>query len=604
MKLVEVVFDIPFERSFFYLYENEINNFVRVLAPLGKKNRRGFVISVKEISQKENEFKFIKKIYDENPMINNENFEFLKIIARKYCVSFGQVIFSIIGNLPLKYFKKISKVEKSSHSQLFQKFEKKIYLYQSREEKLEFYIDLVKQTNGSILLLFPEISMIEYYYQGIKENTKKKVLKYYGEIEKKERMENYLEVLNSKNLIVIGSRISVFLPFSDLNIIIVDSYIDNSYREKKYPKYNAVDVAEERCKFLNIPLFLTSYTLSVNDYFEIKNKKAILIDKRSFEGIPEIYILDKRWEQIDKSLDFLTKFSVSLLEETVLRGKKVGIVHNRKGRTKTFKCEKCDHVLRCKKCSSILILNEKNKLYCKYCKTSEDFLKRCPNCGSKNIIERIIGIEKIYRKLKETYPDIKIQKFTAEEKNIEKEVNIIVGSPVLKNILSEFDFGLIIFPHAESFFNIPEYNSEEIFFFIVNEFIWRLKNKNAKIIIQTKNPNFEIFVFLKTKKYEIFYEKELKIRQILGYPPFSNIIVIELPVKKSPTLENRVNLLKNTIEQNRYEILFSDFIYEKKNKKIFKIIFKVKKGENLPYNEIMNLKEKIDFKIEINPPII
>ncbi|MCM8785028.1 MAG: primosomal protein N' [Candidatus Omnitrophica bacterium] len=603
MKLVEIVFDIPLERSFFYLYEKEINNFVRVLTPLGKKNRKGFAINVKD-TEKENDFKFIKKVYDESPLINNEDFEFFKIIARRYCISLGQVIFSIIGNLPLKHCKKKLEIEKTLSTQLFQKFEKKIYLYQSKEEKLEFYIDLIKQTNGSLLFLFPEISIIEDYYQMIEGKVEKKVLKYYGEMKKKERMERYLEILNNKNLIVIGSRISVFLPFLDLSAIIVDSYIDSSYREKKHPKYNAVDVAEERCKFLNIPLILTSHTLSINDYFEVKNKKITLFDKRSFEGTPEIFILDKKWEQIDKNLDFLTKFSVSMLEETILKGKKVGIIHNRKGNWKTFKCDNCDHVLRCKECSSILILNEENKLYCKYCRTSENFVKKCPNCRSKNIIERIIGIEKMYRKLKDVYPDFKIQKFTAEEKNIEKESDIIVGSSVLKNILDIFDFGLIIFPHAESFFNIPEYNSEEIFFFIVNEFICRLKNKNAKIIIQTKNPNFEIFTFFKTKKYEIFYEKELKTREILGYPPFSDIIAIEIPVKRSPTFENRVNLLRDIIERNKFEILFSDITNGRKNKKFFKIIFKLKKDEKLPYDEIMALKEKIDFKIEFNPLII
>ncbi|MCM8766919.1 MAG: primosomal protein N' [Candidatus Omnitrophica bacterium] len=603
MKLVEVIFDIPIERSFFYLSENDINNFVRVLAPLGKKNRKGFVISVKDI-EKENDFKFIKKVYDESPLINNENFEFFKIVARKYFISLGQVIFSLIGNLPLKYYKKKLVVEKISSNHLFQKFEKKIYLFQNKEEKLEFYIDLIKKTNGSLLFLFPEISTIEDYYQAIKENIEKKVVKYYGEMEKEKRMEGYIEILNNKNLIVIGSRISVFLPISDIGSIVVDSYIDNSYREKKHPKYNAVDVAEEKCKFLNIPLILTSHTLSVNDYFGVKNKKITLFDKKSFEGTPEIFILDKKWEQIDKNLEFLTKFSVSMLEETILEGKKVGIIHNRKGSWKTFKCDNCDHVLRCKKCYSILILNEENKLYCKYCKTSENFLMKCPNCGSKNIIERIIGIEKIYRKLKDVYPDFKIQKFTAEEKNLEKESDIFVGSPVLKNLLDKFNFGLIIFPHAESFFNIPEYNSEEIFFFIVNDFIWRLKNKNAKIIIQTKNPNFEIFTFFKTKNYEIFYEKELKTRQILSYPPFSDIVVIEIPIKRSKTFENRVNLIRDIIEQNKLEVLFSDITNGRKNKKIFKIILKIKKDEKLPYDEIMDLKEKIDFKIEVNPTII
>jgi len=603
MKLVEVIFDIPLERSFYYLYEYEINNFIRVSAPLGEKKRKGFVINVNDLLEKRSEYKLIEKIYDINPLITEEIFEFSKIISEKYYVSSGQIIFSIIGNLPFKYEKKFSE-KKEKDSLLFtQKFKKEIFLFGDENEKLNFYLDLISHNRGSLLFLFPEISILKDYYMKIKESTERKVIEYYGEMDKKERMNNYIEVLNSFDLIVLGTRISTFLPFKDLSLIIIDSYIDASYREKKHPKYNVVEIAEERCKFQNIPLILTSHSLSICDYFEIKKKKVYLVDKRNFEETPEIFILDKRWDEMDKNLDFLTKFSVSLIEETVLKGKKVGIIHNRKGTSKTFKCSNCGHVLRCKKCNSILILNEENKLYCKYCKIFENFIKKCPHCKSREIIERMVGIEKIYKELKKTYPDFKIQKFTAEEKLIEKGVDIFVGTHVIKNILDEFDFGLIIFPHADSFLNIPEYNSEEIFFFILNDFIFRLRNKNTKIVIQTKNPNFEIFTSLKTKNYEVFYEKEIKTREIVGYPPFSDIILIEIPVKRSPAFENKVNLLRKIIENSNLEIIFSDIVDDKRGKKKVKMILKAQDDKRLDYKEVMDIREKLDFKIEINPPV-
>ncbi len=601
MKLVEVVFDIPIEKKFLYLCEDEIFNFVRVYAPLGRKKRHGFIISIYDEINKNEEYKLVEKIYDTTPLINNEIFNLCKIISKRYYLSLGQTIFSIIGNFPLNYEKIKAKETPDELFLTSTSFKKEIHLFENEKERLNFYFDLIEKTNGSIILLFPEVEILEKFFRKIKRVFKKKILKYYGEMNKKERFENYLRSIYEKNLLIIGTRVSVFLPLSDLSLIIVDSYTENSYREKKYPKLNAIDVAEIRCFERGIPFILTDYTFSVNDYPEIKNKKTLIFDRRNFENLPEIMIFNKKWDQMNKNINFLTNFSLSLTEETVLSGRKVGIIHNRKGSWKTYKCENCGHVLRCKKCNSILVFFKKNKIICKYCKIPEE-IKKCPDCGSKKIIERIIGIEKIYKTLKEYYPDFKIQKFTAEEKKLEKDTDIFVGTQIIAKILDKFDFGLIIFPHVDSFLNIPEYNSEEIFFLTINEFIWKLKEKNAKIIIQTKNPDFKIFTSLKTKNYEIFYESEIKARKLVDYPPFSDIILIEIPFKKSSVFENRVNLLKKIIEKSGLEIIFSDLVI-KRNKRKLKIILKSKNDKRLNYEEIMEIREKLDFKIEINPSV-
>ncbi|MCM8786142.1 MAG: hypothetical protein NC899_07935 [Candidatus Omnitrophica bacterium] len=603
MKLAKVIFDIPIEKEFYYLCDDNIKNFVRVSAPLGNRNRYGFVISIEENINKDTDYKWIKKIYDEIPLINEEVFNLCKIISQKYYSSLGQTIFSIIGNLPLKYEKlKIEEMQEDLFSSLTD-FKKEIQLFDNEKDRLDFYVDLIEKTDGSVILLFPELEILEDAFEKIKKRTKKDILKYYGEMKRKEKFKNYLKTISKKKLVIIGTKVSIFLPLRDLNLIIVDSYTNPSYNEKKYPKFNGVELAKIRCFEKKIPFIITDYTYSVKDYYEIKNKKAILIDKRDFQNLPEVIIIDKKWDEIDKNISFLTKFSSSLIEETVLKGRKVGIIHNRKGNWKTFKCENCNHLLRCKICNSIVVLSEENKLICKYCRfIFENQLRKCPNCGSKRIIERIIGIEKIYKTLKNLYFEFKIQKFTAEERKIEKRTDIFIGTTIISKILNKIDFGLIIFPHADSFLNIPEYNSEEIFFYIVNDFIWKLKNRNSKIIIQTKNPNFEVFISLKTKNFEIFYENEIRTRKLVGYPPFSDIILIEIPIKKSSKFEKKVNLLKKIIENSKLEMIFSDIV-DKKNKKEFKIILKSDKGKRLNYKEIMTLKEKLDFKIEINPQI-
>ena len=602
MKLAKVIFDIPVEREFFYLCGDNLKKFTRVLVPLGNKRRKGFVIEIEEEIKKDIEYKWIKKVYDASPLINNEIYQLSRILSQKYYCSLGQIIFSIMGHFPLKYnFEFESKKE-----ELFQNqsgFKKEIYLFDNEKEKFDFYIELIEKTKNSLIIMFPEVSIVEKFFALIQGKVNKKILKYYGEMERRERFINFLTSLKEKNLIITGTRISIFLPLSDLSLIVIDSYTDPSYKEKKYPKFNSVEVAETRSILRNIPFILTSYTFSVNDYYEIKKNKVILVDKRDFNKLPEILIINKKWNEIDKKTEFLTEFSSSLIEETILKGKKVGIIHNRKGNWKTFKCENCGHVLRCKNCNSMLILTGENKLFCKYCRVSENIIKKCLKCGSKKIIERVVGIEKIYRILKGLYNDFKIKKFTAEEREIKNDIDIFVGTIIIKEILNQFAFGAIIFPHADSFLNTPYYNSEEIFFIILNEFLWKLK-KDTKLILQTKNPNLEIFNSLKNKNFNEFYEKELKMRELLGYPPFSDIIVIEIPVKKSKFFENRVNILRKFIENSDSQILSSDIVDNKKGGKKLKIVFKIKKNKELDFEKIMEIKEKLDFKIELNPEII
>lgn len=600
MKIVNVVFDIPLERSFYYLCDEEIFNFVRVRVPFGKVRRTGFIIDISDKFEKEIEYKRVEKIYDRKPLISEEIFKLCKSISRKYYIPLGQVIFSIVGNFPLRYKREDRKEKRDELFKDLLFFKKEIYLFDNENEKIDFYVDLINKINGSIILLSPEVSTVEEIFNKIRGKIDKEVIKYYGEMRKKERFENYLKAIEGERFVIIGTRISLFLPLSDLSLIIVDSHIDPSYKEKKHPKINFVEIAEERCLLRNIPLFLVSHTFSIKDYYEMKNKKIRIIDRRKFEKLPQIIVVEKKWDEIDPNTGFLTKLSTSFIEETVLSGKKVGIIHNRKGSLKTFKCEECGHVLRCKICNSILIFSEENKMFCKYCKKIFEFIEKCPNCGSKKIIERIIGIEKIYRILKKTYPDFKIQKYTREEKKLQ-DSDIFVGTKIISKILNRFDFGLIIFPHADSFLNLPEYNSEEIFFFIVNEFLWKM-DKNSKIILQTKNINLEIFNSLKYKKFESFYEKEISIRKMVEYPPFSNIFLIEIPFKKSHSFENRVNILRKIIQKSNPEILFSDMVFDKRKKKI-KIVAKLDKENKFDFERLMEMREKLDFKIEINPEV-
>lgn len=599
MKIAKVVFDIPIEQSFAYICEEETNKFVRVLVPFGNRDEIGFIIDFEE--KKLNfEYKKIKKIYDKKPLINDEIFDLVCRVSKKYYSSLGQTVFSIIGSLPKKYSLELEESEIEFLLPV-QEYKKEIYLFSKLDEKIEFYTRKINNSIGSVILLVPEVYGINFLLKELDQRIKKRILKYFGEMTKREKLYSYLQTLNYGKLLVIGTRSAIFLPVQDLELIIIDSYIDSSYTEKKTPRYNVIEVAEERAIKRKIPLILVSHSISLQDYLNAKEKKISVIDKRKLMEIPEVIIVEKKPIYMDKKISFFTSLTSSLLEETLLRGKKVGIIHNLKGTNKTYKCEKCGYILRCKKCNTPLVLiDNENFLTCRYCKNKEKIMIECTKCRSKKVIERIIGIEKIYKVLRDTYKDFRVEKFTSEIKEI-KESDIYVGTTIIKKILNIFDFGLIIFPHADFFLNIPEYDSEERFFYLINDILFCLKNRESKILIQTKNPNFELFQSLKIKDFKIFYEKEIKTRKVVDYPPFSKILLFEIPLKKSLSFEKRLIELKKVIAKCHGEIIHTDFT-EKKGTKIMKIVTKIK--EKMPeYYKIMELKNKMGFKIETNSGI-
>ncbi len=597
MKIVEVVFDIPVCKKFEYAVDGEIYPFVRVLVPFGKTKRVGFVVNVKEGKDNYENLKSVIKIYDKNPLINSHLFSLSEFISERFVSSIGQAVFSIIGTLPLKMpsfkIKEISEKKEMS--------EKKVVVFKKEKEKEKFYLKIIKEKlkDGSVLFLTPEIEIAKNYFNLFKEEIDD-IFLYYGEMKKKEKGEKWSKIAECEKKLIIGTRIGIFLPAPDISAIIVEDATNQAYQEKQTPKYETEEIVKFISDKTGATLFLCENCLSLRHYLEIEkgNFNKIVIGERKEEK--KIYILKLRRKLMDKTITFLTKEAVSLMEETILRDKKVAIIHNRKGKGKILICEKCNYKFICKNCSSLLTLSEdRKKLFCKYCKNYFDFDKKCPECGSKKIIFKVYGIEKMMNLLEETYKNLKIVKYTGEIKNVEDDFNIVVGTSVIEEIIGRYKWGLIIFANADFYLNLNDFAAEEKFFIMVNNLLSKIEN-SVEIIIQTGSPELEIFKSLKELKEEIFYRKELKIRKQIGYPPFSRILKIEIKGSKKSPLERRKKEVEQILKENNMEIIYSgqSFPPAVGKKQIWKFLVKIKDG--IPDK----LKEIIDGKFitaEVNP---
>ncbi|MGI6596018.1 MAG: replication restart helicase PriA [Candidatus Ratteibacteria bacterium] len=607
MKIVEVAFDIPVDKTFYYLpgkFSDNIQQGVRVRVPFGRQNKTGIVVSVKNRVNIEGDYKEIIKVYDDIPLLQEEHFSLASVISEKHFSSLGQALFSMIGGLPLKYSASVGadlllkRVMKPSH----QNYSKKYLVFPKDEERKEVYGDIVKLLqSGSVLLLFPEVSIAEEYHKMFSDAYGERVVLFHSELTTTEKINAWFNMMLGTNFIILGTRISIFCPAPDLRTIILDKGNDPSYREQRSPKYNASEIAELRCKSHDIPFIIGETALSVGARLDILDGKATY-EAYNKENLPSVHTIFMNQKTTDKRISFFAWDTLSMFEETLLKDGKVAVLHNRKGSSKILKCEKCEHGVTCNTCNYGMVLSDDGKdLLCRFCKTAVPFNKKCPSCGSKKIGERVYGIEKIHKVLKEFYPDLGIIKFMGGMTDIAGNFNIAVGTSAIKKILKINKFSLLIIISGESFLNIPDYNSEEKFFIMTNEMRGLINNPDCKILIQTRSPNLEVYKALIENNSDIFYERELSIRKQLLYPPYSEMIKLEIKGVKKSAFERKKETLESFIKEKGYELFYSgpSFPPVKKGQGMWKYLLRFK--ESFDRKEIKRIAYETGATVESNP---
>ncbi|MCM8820595.1 MAG: primosomal protein N' [Candidatus Omnitrophica bacterium] len=605
MKIVEVAFDIPVDRTFDYLpgkFSQSIYKGVRVRVPFGSQKKVGIVVSIKDVKHTDrSNYKSILAVYDRVSLLNDELFKLAGFISERYFSSLGQALFSMVGGLPLKYPSPPEYSSQYEADSIFQNYRKKYLIFLKDIKRKDIYVNIINSVkDGSILLLFPEVSIAEEYYREISSIFGDRVVLFHSELTKNEKIMIWLKMIKEKGLVIIGTRIAGFSPVQDIKTIVVDRGNDPAYSEQQTPKYNACEVAEFRCRLLKIPLFIGESAISIKEYIDIR-KEDVSIESFNGKGQPSVYTVFMSRKTVDKELSFLVTDTISMLEETLLRKGKVAIIHNRKGSSKILRCEECEYKFPCNICGYPMTLSDDGKsLLCRFCKTIIPFDKICPSCGSKKVGERVYGIEKIYRRLKEYYPDFRIAKFTGGME-ITDEFDIIIGTSAVKKILGTYKFSLVIIINGESFINIPDYNSEEMFFIMLNEMRSMIDNPECKILIQTRNPNLEVYRALVENNPEIFYSRELSIRKQLCYPPFSKIIKIEIKGAKKDVFEHKKRLIEDHIKEKGYELFYSgpSFPPVKKGKGVWKYLLRFK--DVFERQDIRKLAYEVDATVEVNP---
>lgn len=483
-------------------------------------------------------------------------------------------------------------------------------------------IEDVIKNNKTAILLVPEISLTP---QIIKRFTSyfSNIAVLHSGLSDGEKYDEWRKINEGKVNIVIGARSAIFAPLKNIGVIIIDEEHSQTYKQENNPRYNAIDIAKERCKYHNCPLILGSATPSLESFARAKKNVYKLLElKNRYNNntMPKVEIIDMN-KEFKKASGYFSNALIDQIKETLERKEQVILFLNRRGYSSFLTCSSCGYVEKCPNCDiSLTYHKSSNMLRCHYCGYATKRKKLCPKC-QEEFKDYGIGTEKVEEELKSLIKDAKIIRMdvdTTTTKNahskiinsfLEEKYNILVGTQMIAKGLDFPNVTLVGVLNADIGLNFPDFRSSETTFSLLNQVLGRSGrgNKEGKVLIQTFNPEHYAITYTKNHDYLGFYNEEMKIRKILKYPPYYYICLIKI-ISKDYNLASKssydvVNYLKQNIKN---EIILGPSVcnvFKLNNNYRFQIIIKYKDVNNI-LEYLTNIEHhyfnKKDIKVEID----
>lgn len=426
--------------------------------------------------------------------------------------------------------------------------------------KTEIYIHLIAyvlRQGNQALYLVPEIALTTQLTHRLQKVFGDKVIIYHSKFSDNERVDIWKRMLSTPEpCVVIGARSSVFLPFSNLSLVIVDEEHESSYKQQDpAPRYNARDAATVLASMYGAKTLLGSATPSVDTYHKASTGKYGLVTlSERYEGVqlPTIEIIDMNLARRKRETDgtFATR-TRSLANEALTRNEQVIFFLNRRGYAPMALCKQCGWVPKCENCDVSLTYHRRfNQLICHYCGATHPLPNVCPACKEPGVEVVGYGTERVEDEVTAAFPDAKISRLDLDttrnkdgyENIIEdfskRRSQILVGTQMVTKGLDFDGVSLVGVINADSIINFPDFRSNERAFNMLEQVAGRAGRRNTRgiVAVQTTQPSNPILTHLANHDYYGFYEMEIEERQRYNYPPFTRLIYIYLKHRDNDTL--------------------------------------------------------------------
>ena len=564
-----------------------IGDFVEV--PFGKTKIIGVVWDNFEKNQNKN-FK-IKKIIRklEIPKLKKKTINFLNWFSEYNIVPKGMALkLTLLSGRPVKkldneFYKDFPFKLKKNSFEL--NVEQKESLKEMNNMNKKFNVHVLQGTTGSGktivyfetlkhilqkgyqgLIMLPEIGLTNQFEKKFFEFFGFKAAIWHSGITKKNKEIIWSGITNGEISVVIGARSSLFLPFKNLGLIIVDEEHDQSYKQDEGIIFNARDMAISRASFENIPINLITSVPSIETYENIRKKKytsSKLVRRYQNASLPNYEIINLNNVKMDKQ-SWLSKEIIQKVNFHLNKNDQVLFFLNRRGFSPSVLCKKCFNNFPCPNCSINLVYHKnKNNLLCHYC-GFKSFLKR--ECSKEGFCEFIFcgpGVERISEEVKKSFPSKKIEIFSSDtmnkksskeklEKIINNEIEILVGTQLISKGFHFPNLNCIVVVDIDLSLMGHDLRSAEKNLQLYHQLSGRAGRTGSPstIYFQTYNFNTKLIDDITNKNPEIFLDKEIEIRKKNNLPPFQRFISLILTGNKENELEKEALKFKLFISNN------------------------------------------------------
>lgn len=418
--------------------------------------------------------------------------------------------------------------------------------------KTEIYIHLIDKTlreGGQVLYLLPEIALTVQIMKRLRNVFGDRLGIYHSKYSDAERVEIWKRQLSDNPYgVILGARSALFLPFSNLRLVIVDEEHETSFKQQDpAPRYHARSAAIMLASMCGAKVLLGSATPSAESYSNaLTGKYGLVSIMTRYKNIqlPEIQVVDVKDLRRRKMMN--GPFSPALLaavREALADGRQAILFHNRRGFAPMTECHVCGWVPHCDKCDVSLTLHKSlGRLTCHYCGSVFYVPDRCPCCGSTDLRARGYGTENIEDRVRDIFPEARISRMdldTTRTRNAYERIigefssghtDLLIGTQMVSKGLDFGNVAVVGILDADTMLNNPDFRAYEHAFMMMSQVAGRAgrKGSRGKVILQTRNPELPVIGEVVRNDFKTFYKELFEERRMFCYPPFSHIVCVYL----------------------------------------------------------------------------
>lgn len=431
--------------------------------------------------------------------------------------------------------------------------------------KTEIYLNLIREMvdkGEQVLFLVPETGLTQHLYNRLKQYLGSSLGIFHTQCTQSERTETFFHQLSDQPFdVILGTRLSLFLPFRKLGLVIVDEEHDTSYKQLDHiPYFNARDLAVYLAHISHAKTILGSATPSVESFHNANERKygyVQLTERYGKTSFPQFHIVNLAEEHRKKHLKgHFSRLLVIQVTAALNAGHQVILFQNRNGFSPFVQCSKCGYVPKCPHCDVSLTYSKVNgNLRCPYCGYTQPFEVTCHSCGSVTIIPRGFGVEQLEEETHMLFPNARVARVTSRNALTlltdfhNGNIDILIGARSLVKGLDYRNVSVLGILNVDNILNHPDFRANERAFQLIVQAAGRTGRHmtDGHLVLQTYQIDNPFFDFLKGDKSTMFYEQQITERKLFNYPPFTRLLHIEIRHSNVHYCHSAADYLKNEL---------------------------------------------------------